>query len=50
MTRVPLEEPEGQVYQPELLTVQEERNVLDVLQTPSSGLSIRFSVTFRTLR
>jgi alkylated DNA repair dioxygenase AlkB len=32
MARVPLEEPEGLVYKPELLTVEEERKLLDVLE------------------
>lgn len=32
MARAPLEEPEGLRYQPELLTVEEERNVLDILR------------------
>src|SRR3954469_6292162 len=33
MARAPLEEPEGFLYKPELLTVEEERNVLDVVET-----------------
>jgi alkylated DNA repair dioxygenase AlkB len=33
MARAPLEEPEGLLYKPELLTVEEERNVLAVLDT-----------------
>jgi len=32
MARAPLEEPEGLLYQPELLTVDEERKLLDVLE------------------
>lgn len=32
MTRAPLEEPEGLVYKPELLTLEEERNVLGALE------------------
>jgi alkylated DNA repair dioxygenase AlkB len=32
MARAPLEEPEGLVYKPELLTLDEERNVLAVLE------------------
>ena len=32
MARAQLEEPEGLLYQPEFLTVDEERNVLDVLR------------------
>jgi alkylated DNA repair dioxygenase AlkB len=31
MTRAPLEEPEGLLYKPELLTVEDERKLLDVL-------------------
>jgi DNA oxidative demethylase len=33
MARAPLEEPEGLLYKAELLTVEEERNVLKVLET-----------------
>src|SRR3954452_707787 len=33
MARAPLEEPEGLVYKSELLTVEEERNVLEVLES-----------------
>jgi hypothetical protein len=49
VARAPSEEPQGLVYEPELLSVDEEAGLLETHSIPPTK-ELRYSITFRTPR